>query len=312
VAVTVALLAVFVPLLGGADATFAGLLASVTPEIDAGSVVRWIVLFALLGLGTLGALYLLADPPLPASAAGESAGRSLQRPEWALPVGALTALFVVFLGAQFVALFGGDDYVQRTAGLTYAEYARAGFWQLSIVTILTLVVILVVLRWAAQDSAADRFWLRTLLCAVGLLSLVIVASALGRMWTYQQAYGFTVLRLLVEVCELWLGLVYLLVIAAVLRMERTWLPRAALGTAMTTLLALAVLNPEHLVADKNIDRWQHGKNLDTDYLSTLSPDIVPAATRLPEPLRAKVLDAIRADLSDDSWQSWNLSRARTR
>ena len=77
------------------------------------------------------------------------------------------------------------------------------------------------------------------------------------MWTYQEAYGFTVLRLLVEVCELWLG-------------------------------------------------------LDTDYLSTLSPDIVPAATRLPEPLRAKVLDAIRADLSDDSWQSWNLSRARTR
>ncbi|MFQ6392584.1 DUF4153 domain-containing protein [Nocardia sp. KC 131] len=313
VAVTVALLAVFVPLLSGADATFAKMLASVTPEIAADSVVRWIVLFVVVGLGSLGAMYLLAGPPAEAATGGgPEIGRSLHRLEWALPVGALTALFAVFVGAQFVALFGGDSYVQRTGGLTYAEYARSGFWQLSIVTMLTLAVILVVLRGASKDSVSDRIWLRTLLCAISLLSLVIVASALGRMWTYQQAYGFTVLRVLVEVCELWLGLVYLLVIAAVLRLERAWLPRAAIGTAMATLLALAVLNPEALVADKNIDRWQHGKELDTEYLSTLSPDIFPVMRRLPEPLRAEVLDPIRADLDGDSWQGWNLSRARAR
>lgn len=313
VAVTVVLLAVFAPLLGGADATFANLLASVTPEIDAGAIVQWTVLFAVVGLGSLGAMYLLAGPPAtPFDEEEAETGRSLRRLEWVLPVGALTALFALFVGAQFVALFGGDNYVQRTAGLTYAEYARSGFWQLSIVTMLTLAVILVVLRWAAKDSAADRQWLRTLLCAVSVLSLVIVASALGRMWTYQQAYGFTVLRLLVEVCELWLGLVYLLVIAAVLRLDRAWLPRAAIGTATATLVALAVLNPEGLIADKNIDRWQHGRNFDAEYLSTLSPDIVPALERLPEPLRAEVFDQIRTDLDGDSWQSWNLSRARAR
>ncbi|MFQ6330076.1 DUF4153 domain-containing protein [Nocardia sp. CWNU-33] len=313
VAVTVVLLAVFVPLLGGADATFANLLASVTPEIDAGAIVQWTVLFAVVGLGSLSAMYLLAGPPAtPFDEEEAETGRSLRRLEWVLPVGALTALFALFVGAQFVALFGGDNYVQRTAGLTYAEYARSGFWQLSIVTMLTLAVILIVLRWAAKDSAADRLWLRTLLCVVSVLTLVIAASALGRMWTYQQAYGFTVLRLLVEVCELWLGLVYLLVIAAVLRLDRAWLPRAAIGTATATLVALAVLNPEGLIADKNIDRWQHGRNFDAEYLSTLSPDIVPALERLPESLRAEVFDQIRADLDGDSWQSWNLSRARAR
>ncbi|WP_330255624.1 DUF4173 domain-containing protein [Nocardia sp. NBC_00565] len=310
VAVTVALLAVFVPLLGGADATFAKLLRSVTPEIDAGSVVQWIILFVVLGFGSVGAIYLLAGPR--AAAEGEASGRFLRRLEWSLPVGALTVLFAVFVAVQFVALFGGDDYVQRTANLTYAEYARTGFWQLSIVTILTLAVIAVVLRWAAKDSATDRAWLRVLLCAFGLLSLVIVASALGRMWTYQQAYGFTVLRLLVEVCELWLGLVYLLMIVAVLRLDGTWLPRAAIGTGMATLFALAILNPEGLVAERNIDRWQHGKNLDTQYLGNLSPDIVPALDQLPEPQRNDVLDRIRARLDEDTWQSWNLSRAHAR
>ncbi|MEV4124309.1 DUF4173 domain-containing protein [Nocardia sp. NPDC049707] len=310
VAVTLGLLTVFVPLLGGADATFAKLLAAVTPELDTGSMVRWIVLFVLLGLGSVGAMYLLAGPR--ATATGAPSGRCLRRLEWALPVGALTILFAVFVAAQFVALFGGDDYVQRTANLTYAEYARSGFWQLSIVTILTLAVIAVVLRWAAQDSAADRAWLRILLCVIGVLTLIIVASALGRMWTYQQAYGFTVMRVLVEVCELWLGLVYLLMIAAVLRLDGTWLPRAAIGTAMSTLVALAVLNPEGLVAERNIDRWEHGGKLDTRYLSGLSPDIVPAIGRLPEPQRSKVLSAIRLDLDEDTWQGWNLSRASAR
>ncbi|MEU2091527.1 DUF4153 domain-containing protein [Nocardia beijingensis] len=310
VAVTVALLAVFVPLLGSADAMFAELLDTVTPDLDVPSLVRWIVLFAVVALGALGALFVLAGPPPPATV--RAAGRTLRRSEWGLPVGALAILFAAFVATQFVVLFGGDDHVRKTAGLTYAEYARSGFWQLSAVTVLTLAVLVVVLRWAGQDTPADRWWLRGLLTAVSVLALVIVASALGRMWTYQRAYGFTVLRLLVEACELWLGSVYLLVLAAVLGLRRAWLPRAVLGTAMATLLALAVLDPERLIAEENIDRWQRGKALDTEYLVTLSPDILAATERLPEPLRAQVRAELRSGLGDDTWQSWNLSRARAR
>ncbi|MBF6125849.1 DUF4173 domain-containing protein [Nocardia brasiliensis] len=308
--VTLGLLAVFVPLLGGADATFAALFDAVTPRVDGGLAFQWIFLFTVLGLAAAGALYLLAAPML---AASESDGglrvRQLRRIEWVLPVGALTALFTVFVSAQFVALFGGDDYVQRTAGLTYAEYARTGFWQLSVVSILTLAVLLVVLRWADQATAGDRMWLRALLSAVAVLSLIIVASALGRMWTYQQAYGFTVLRLLVEVCELWLGLVYLLVLAAVLSLRRMWLVRTVLGTAMATLLALAVVNPERLIADQNIDRWQRGKPFDIGYLTVLSPDSLPAVDRLPEPMRTQVRESIHERMDSDPWNGWNRSRA---
>ncbi|WP_244198006.1 DUF4153 domain-containing protein [Nocardia neocaledoniensis] len=311
VAATVALLVVFVPLLGGADATFADLLSGLVPAVDGASAWHWILLFGVVGIGALAALYLLAGPPA-AAEEGSRPARQWSRSEWVLPVSALTVLFGVFVGAQFVALFGGDDYVQRTAGLTYAEYARSGFWQLSAVSILTLAVILAVLHWSEQDSAADRRWLRVLLTAVSVLSLVIVGSALARMWTYQQAYGFTVLRVLVGVCELWVGLVYLLVLVAVALLRWTWVSRAAVGTALGTLIALAVLNPEHLVAERNIDRWEQGKRLDTGYLSTLSPDIVPALTRLPESLRTQIEDPILADLDEDSWWSWNWSRESAR
>ncbi|MCP2279439.1 DUF4153 domain-containing protein [Nocardia amikacinitolerans] len=314
VGATVALLAVFAPLLGSADATFGSMLNRLVPTVEPASLLRWTLVSGLVALGSFGAMYLLAGPPMSADSMPREkvSGRTVSRWEWALPVGALTALFAAFVAAQFAALFGGDDYVQKTAGLTYAQYARSGFWQLSIVTMLALAVILAVLRFADQDSARDRTWLRALLGSVTALSLLLVASALGRMWTYQQAYGFTVLRVLVEAFELWLGLMYVLVLAAVLRLRRAWLPRAALGTAFATLLVLALLNPERLVADRNIDRWTNGKTLDTDYLSTLSPDVVPALDRLPEPLRAEILEPIRDDLPEDTWQSWNLSRASAR
>lgn len=312
VAATAVLLAVFVPLLGSADATFAHLIESLVPAVDSAAVAQWILMFVFAALGTVGALYVIAGPPRRAPDHAPESGRRLRRTEWALPVAALTVLFTVFVAGQFVAMFGGDDYVQRTAGLTYAEYARSGFWQLSTVTILTLAVIAVVLRWAARDSAADRAWLRVLLSAVTVLSLIIVASALSRMWTYQQAYGFTVLRLLVLTCELWIGTVYLLVLVAVLRLRHRRLGRAAVGTAMVTLLALAILDPERFIADKNIDRWQHGHDLDIGYLSGLSADIVPATDRLPAELRAVIADPIRDRLPDDTWHSWNYSRAAAR
>ncbi|MFJ4653488.1 DUF4153 domain-containing protein [Nocardia sp. NPDC088792] len=324
VLVTAGLLLVFVPLLAGADPVFEHLVAGILPRVDVASLARWGMVFGLGALGTAGALYLLAGP-LPAAAdfaQGTDAGdmnavawlgrRRLSRIEWGIPVVALTVVFAVFVATQLAVLFGGDGYVQRTAELTYAEYARSGFWQLSVVSMLALVVISVVQRVAAQQSPSERAWLRAGLAAVSVLTLVIVASALHRMWTYQQAYGFTVMRLLVEVFELWIGLVYLLVLASLVTLPREWVPRAAVGLAAATLLVLALMNPEGLVADRNVTRWQDGKNFDSDYLSGLSPDILPALDRLPPAQRDPIEQSIRAHAADDSWQGWNLARERAR
>ncbi|WP_433665879.1 DUF4153 domain-containing protein [Nocardia sp. CA-136227] len=309
-----ALLLIMVPLLAGADAVFAGLVDGLIPAVDVPAVMRWGAVFLVAGSGVAGALYLLAGPP-PAAVDDDShsgQGRGVRRfspLEWGIPVGALTIVFAAFVATQVAVLFGGDGYVQRTASLTYAEYARSGFWQLLVVSLLTLAVIGVVLRFAAQDDVTERRWLRIAIAVVIGLALVIVASAMHRMWTYQQAYGFTLLRLLVQVFEGWIALVYLMLLASLVRLRRYWVPRVAVGAALTTLLALSVLNPEGFVADRNIARWQSGKPLDTYYLSDLSPDVLPATDRLPEPQRSAIANAVRERLKDDSWQGWNFSRA---
>ena len=91
-------------------------------------------------------------------------------------------------------------------------------------------------------------------------------SAIHRMWLYQQAYGFSVQRLMVIAIELWLGAVFVLIAVAGVRMTARWLPRAVLVAGVLTLLGVAALNPERLIADRNIDRYEQTGQLDADYL----------------------------------------------
>ena len=61
-----------------------------------------------------------------------------------------------FVAVQVRVLFGGDRHVQDTDGLTYANYARQGFWQLAAVTVLTLLVVAVALAGVRRQHRLQR------------------------------------------------------------------------------------------------------------------------------------------------------------
>jgi hypothetical protein len=233
--------------------------------------------------------------------------KPIPRWEWAVPLGVLDALFITFVAVQATVLFGGHDHVLETEGLTYAEYARQGFWQLLWVSALTLLVISAVVRVAGRVATADRRMLRALLGTTCVTSVVVVISAIHRMWLYQQAYGFSVQRVMVIAIESWLGVVFVLVAITGIRMTARWLPHAVLVAGVATLLGVAALNPERLIAERNIDRYEQTGLLDTDYLLSLSEDVDQSLARLPESVRrcAKYRDDEPA-----AWYEFNLSRAR--
>lgn len=310
---TTGVLVVFGALLASADAALSSALSRLVPPLRVDTALRSVFLFTAGALATGGAVYLAATPRGPETPSAPS--RTLHRLEWGLPLAALVALFAGFVAVQVTVLFGGHRHVLATAGLTYAEYARGGFWQLLAVTALTLVVMAAAARRADRRDRADRWLLRGLLGGLAVLTLVIVASALYRMSVYEQAYGFTRLRLLVTAVELWLGLLFVLVLLALVRLRAAWLPRAVLGTGVATLLALAALNPDHVVAARNVERYVETGRIDVEYLAGLSADAVPALDRLPDRLRGCALRRVHAALllgDRDSWNAWNLSRHRAR
>ncbi|MGW5054056.1 DUF4153 domain-containing protein [Actinokineospora sp. NPDC004072] len=306
IAVGAVLLLVFGALFATADAAFADLVVTLVPDLSGfsgPSLAVFLVAVVLLA----GAAFHRRD-----AAARTRPGKRVRLVEWALPVGVLLGLFALFIGVQVAALFGGDAYVTATAGLTYAHYARSGFWQLLAVTALTLGVIAVAARVAPRGTAVERGWLRGLLGGLTAAALVVVASALTRLWLYQQSYGFTVLRLLVGVAELWLGLVCLMVLAAGRRLAAAWLPAAVLGSGLAALLGLVVLNPEAFVARWNVQRYAETGRIDTGYLAGLSADAVPALAELPAEVRGCVLQPHAARLATEGPTEWNWGRAAAR
>jgi hypothetical protein len=309
---TVVVLFVFGALLSSADVAFSALLDRAVPDFDGGSIFEWIFLAVVGGLIAVAGTYTLSAPPAVSSMDTDGRGR-FGLVEWAPACFALVLLFGGFVAVQFTVLFGGSRHVLKTSGLSYAEYARSGFWQLVAVTLLSLALLAALARWARRDQPVERLLLRVLLGLLCVLSVVIVTSALSRMWAYQRVYSFTGERIFVMSVEMLLGVIFVLIAVAGIRWQGRWIPSATVGLAVLMLLGLAVLDPEGYAASRNAVRYEKTGKIDAWYLRALSADATPALTRLPDPVRRCTLSWIADDLEKpDPWYAWNLGRVRAR
>ena len=241
--------------------------------------------------------------------------------EVGIVLGLLDLLFLTFVVIQVRYLFGGAGRVAATAGLTYAEYARHGFFELATVTALALPLLLIA-HWLlrTENRAHERLFKALAGIMVGLL-FVVVASALQRMYLYQQEFGLTELRLYTTIFMLWISTVLLWFVLTVLRARRERFAFGALVAGFVAIFAINAMNPDALIARTNIDRMEEGKRFDAYYLTTLSADAVPVLVEsLPEigdtrlwqdyTVEQSVVD--RWDSRRTDWRTWNLGRSRAR
>jgi signal transduction histidine kinase len=300
---------VFGLLFVSADAVMADWVDQALPDLTLDSFVLRCFVGLFVGGVTLAAAYLALNPPNLSAVPGARSAATAHRFEWLVPVLLVDAVFALFVAAQASVLFGGHGYVQRTTGLTYADYVHQGFGQLVVATLLMFIVV-----WGASrrvgPTTSDRLWMRVSLGLLCALTLAVVVSALHRIQLYQQAYGFTQERLLAVVFESWLGVVVVAVAVAGIVRWRQWLARFALVSGVVGLLGLAAINPDAWIARHNIDRYEETGKLDLGYLGSLSSDALPTALSLPEPLRACMLSLENDDLGHDGFWEWNLGRQR--
>jgi hypothetical protein len=239
--------------------------------------------------------------------------------EIAVALSMLNGLFLVFLVVQVRYLFGGANLVEVTAGLTYAEYARRGFFELVAAAALVVPVLLVADWGAAEDEVRARRVVRATSTLLVLLLIGVLASAAYRMKLYQDAYGLTEQRLYVSVIMVWLTGVLGWLAATVLRGRRRGFAFGALVGGLVCIAALHVLNPHALIARVNLGRAQSGAEYDGKYLGTLSADAVPALIArlptLPQDERCRVAATLEKRWSGErpgGWRAWNLGDARAR
>lgn len=227
---------------------------------------------------------------------------------------AVDALFLAFAGFQVAYLFIGGAS-SPAEGYTYAEYARRGFFELLLVSMLTLGLVMALARWTRRESSLAEAVFRVSTSLMVALTLVIVASAVKRMTLYEDAYGYTRLRIFTHV--------FMFALGAVLTWRAVtlwWRPeRFAIGafvTAVGAVLAVNAINPDALVVRLNIARATGSAGPDLHYLSGLSSDAVPELVR-----RLDLKDARNAALLGQyiqrlpaygGWPEYNLAHSQAR
>ena len=273
--IAIPLLLIFGGLFASADPVFANILSSIF-QIDAEQVASHIMLTGVLSWivgGFLRSAMLADRQPMLASMIPD---RTLGLTEVSVALGSLVLLFASFVTVQLRYFFGGDALVQATAGMSYADYARRGFFELVVVSALVLPVLLSANALLRRDKASAQAVYRALAGTLVVLLGVIMYSAVARMRLYQSAYGMSTDRLYATVFMGWLAMVFAWFAATVLRGRDQRFVVGVLVSGWSTLIALNFADPAGLVARSNVARAATGKSLDVWYASRLGADGAPA------------------------------------
>jgi hypothetical protein len=231
-------------------------------------------------------------------------------------LGLLDALFLAFVIVQIRYFFGGAALVQTTTTLTYAEYARRGFFELVTVAALVLPLLLGAHWLLRKENSLHERIFRALAGAQLVLLFVIMCSAVARMRLYQGEYGLTELRLYTTAFMGWLALVFAWFAATVLRGMRERFACGALIAGFVIIGVLHVINPDALIVRVNAAQAKAGRAFDASYTAHLSADAAPALLEAMPSLKenercvlaSHVLNRWATNERAD-WRTWNWSRA---
>lgn len=314
VLLAVPLLLLFGSLFSSADAGFAALMRRAF-QVDGWWIVEHGLVVALLSWPIAGYLRgLLGPAPAPLPPSSPLLPR-LGVIEVATVLVLLDAMFLLFVALQVRYLFGGAGHVWSTDDLTFADYARRGFFELVTVSALALPLLwglhAMMDRREARHERLFRALALVLLATVG----AILASAMHRMAVYQAEFGLTVLRVYVLAFEIWL-------VGLLAWFARTVLlgdPSRFFGGAVTWgLVGLAAMhgpNWEALIVKANVARPEKPEAVDVAYLGELSADAVPALVAsmdaLSPTMRPVMARYVLANWRDNhrGWASWNYGHA---
>lgn len=226
----------------------------------------------------------------------------------------LNVVFCVFSVIQFKYMFGGESYILPSA-YTYAEYARRGFFELVAVAVINFLIIFLAVSFLKKENKKSNIAIKILLSLLVGFTFVMLASAFYRMLVYEEAYGFTYLRIFVQAFMVLLFFLFIINIVFIWY-ERLPIIKAYFIATLAVYIILNFANLDVIIARNNIYRYNVTGQLDLEYLKDLSYDAIPEMEKLLDDKRVgnEVLthfEQKKLELQEqDVWQSLNYSRTR--
>ncbi|MFD1037775.1 DUF4153 domain-containing protein [Virgibacillus byunsanensis] len=224
----------------------------------------------------------------------------------------LNGVYVVFTVIQFRYFF--SDSLQN--GFTYAEYARRGFFELVIVTLINWTVLTTFLNLVKNPGKRMNLMMKIMYSLLIVVSGVMLTSAFQRLSMYEAAYGFTLDRILAHAFMIFLMVVFAYTLIRVW-MERLSLLHFYLIAGLIFYTGLHVIHIEQIIVDENLDRYERTGKIDIHYLNSLSYTGVNGLIKLyqEDPDHPRLQGILQnekqiAEQSPSTWQSFNFIKQK--
>lgn len=280
--ISIPLVVVVLLLLVSADAVFEHILDEMFDSINFFTLVGDSILSSILFVIVFFFTYMLVSFLSSYNVNGVKKERKGGEPVIAITVCAiLSVIYVIFCTIQIVYLFIGSSVgLSLPYDMTYAQYAREGFFQLLFVSLINLILVLFGIYFFRESKI-----LKVFLCTITSCTYIMVASSAMRMLLYIQYKYLTFLRVFV----LWALLVILLVMIGVMitifKKDFNFFKYSTLVVTVLYLV-LSFARVDYFVAKVNVDnmsaRTQYeffeGVELYDDYyylVENLSYDAAP-------------------------------------
>ncbi|MBQ1550565.1 MAG: DUF4173 domain-containing protein [Bacilli bacterium] len=170
----------------------------------------------------------------------------------------LTTLNVIYIVFDIIQI--NSLLLHRvSSGFNYADYARSGFFQLMIISVINIVIILL------SKKSEEKTYTKIMSLITVLLTLIIIVSSFYRMFLYEQAYGYTVLRLGVYIILITEVLLFIPTIIFIFKKDFNIL-RYYLIIGLSVYSLVNCFSIDRIIAENNIRRYDRTGDIDIYYL----------------------------------------------
>lgn len=257
-------LLVVVPLLISSDEAFAGFVKTVIGDIS--EVLAKLVIGILIAPFVISYGFTLKKDKTPESK--DSTFKGIDHTIIITFLSTLSLCYVAYLVSQLAYFFSAfSGFLPKDYEFTMAAYARRGFFEMSAIAAINIVIIFAALLLSKKKDEKMCMASRIIGTFIGVFTLVIIATAFSKMYMYIDNFGLTKMRVLTSAFMVFLVVVF---VAIMLRLyiTRVRVLEVALITAGIVLSVLGIGNVNHIVADYNYNAYVNGK-LDTIDVETI-------------------------------------------
>ena len=227
-----------------------------------------------------------------------AAGKMRIAPALSVAVASVPLLFVyvVFFISQWKYYISGFTGVLPEE-FSYAEYAREGFFQLCTVAFINLAVIVAMTLFMRRKTEKAPVLLKVITVVYSVFTLVLISTALAKMFMYIENYGLTQKRVY-STC-----MMFVLAFVFVVLIVKQFVPKVAtvalsLAACLALFAVLALGNLDGIIAKYNVDRYLDGSlpTVDIEAMENLGDAAVPELVRLAKHMDAQNGTDIKAEI----------------